>query len=144
MNLLIRKANKDDLSNLVSLERELFNDSYSIDYIQTFLEQNSLLLAYDLDQLIGVLGWFNQGDNAEIIMVGVKTEYRRRQIATMLIKACISMLVSSDVHSLFIEVRTNNIEAKKLYESLNFKENRIRKDYYQNPLEDAIEMRLDL
>ena len=144
MNLLIRKATKADLDEVIALENALFLQSYSKDYQETFFDQQSLLLAYDLNQLIGVCGYFNQHDSAEIIMIGVKQEYRKKYVATMLLKACISTLITQNVRSLFIEVRESNVAAIKLYQSLNFIENRIRKEYYRNPVEDAIEMRLDL
>jgi len=144
LNLLIRKATKADLDEVIALENALFQQSYSKDYQETFFDQQSLLLAYDLNQLIGVCGYFNQYDSAEIIMIGVKQEYRKKHVATMLLKACLSTLITQNVRSLFIEVRESNVAAIKLYQSLNFIENRIRKEYYRNPVEDAIEMRLDL
>lgn len=126
------------------MEQLIFKQSYTQDYIQTFFDHGSLLIALDLNKVIGVVGWFNQTDNAEIIMIGVKEEYRRKHVGNMLMKACISMLVELNVKALFIEVRETNDAAMKLYESLGFKENRIRENYYQHPIEDAIEMRLDI
>lgn len=144
MNLLIRKATRQDINEIVAIEQLLFNHSYTQDYIQTFFKQGSLLIALNFNKVIGVVGWFNQIDYAEIIMIGVKEEYQNNHVGNMLMKACISMLVELNVKTLFIEVRKTNNTAIKLYESLGFKENRIRENYYQYPIEDAIEMRLDI
>lgn len=144
MNLLIRKATRKDLDAIVASEQLIFNQSYTQDYAQTFFDQGSLLIALDVNKLIGVVGWFNQTESAEIIMIGVIEKYRRKNVGKMLMKACISLLVESSVKALFIEVRKTNNAAIQLYKSLGFKENRIRENYYQHPNEDAIEMRLEL
>ena len=41
----------------------------------------------------------------------------------------------------FLEVRVSNHGAKALYQRLGFAENGVRRDYYDNPVEDAIVMR---
>lgn len=144
MNLLIRKATRKDLDQIVASEQLIFNQSYTQDYAQTFLDQGSLLIALDVNHMIGVIGWFNQTENAEIIMIGVIEKYRGKNVGKMLMKACISLLVESGVEALFVEVRKSNNDAIGLYKSLGFKENRTRENYYQHPIEDAIEMRLEL
>ena len=41
---------------------------------------------------------------------------------------------------LFLEVRSRNIPARKLYTAYGFKEIGVRKNYYKNPQDDAIIM----
>ena len=43
--------------------------------------------------------------------------------------------------TLFLEVRASNVIAQKLYQNLGFKAYHTRKNYYQDPVEDAILMR---
>lgn len=144
MNLLIKKATLHDEALISNLENSLFSHTYFVDYQDSFLSNQSVLIALDNQSVIGVVGWFEQQDTAEIIMIGVDVDYRRMSVGSMLLKACISMLVSKSIRTLFIEVRSSNCAAIGLYESLGFKLNRTRINYYKNPIEDALEMRLDL
>lgn len=144
MNLLIRKATLHDELLIDELENQLFSHTYFKDYQDTFLTNQTVLIALDNRKLIGVIGWFEQENTAEIIMIGVHVDYRRMSIGSMLLKACVSMLISKSIRTLFIEVRNSNSAAIGLYKSLGFKVNRNRTNYYKNPVEDALEMRLDL
>ena len=144
MNILIRKATLYDENLISKLEIELFSHTYFKDYRETFLSNQSVLIALDNQELIGIVGWFQQEDTAEIIMVGVKKEYRRMTVGSTLLKACISVLVSNSINKLFIEVRSSNHAALGLYKAIGFVVNRTRPNYYKDPSEDALEMRLDL
>lgn len=144
MNLLIRKATIQDEPMISVLETLLFSHTYFKDYLDTFLSNQSVLVAVDDGNIIGVIGWFQQDETAEIIMIGVDKEYRRRTIGSMLLKACISVLLNKSIHSVFVEVRESNDPAKQLYQSLRFTLNRTRVSYYNDPNENALEMRLDL
>lgn len=74
----------------------------------------------------------------EILNLAVDPPARRKGIARALL-----------VHQLldhrgewFLEVRASNVEALNLYESLHFKRVAVRSDYYQDPPESAIVMRI--
>ena len=144
MNLVITKAKAIDFHAITSLEFDVFDQTFTADYVDTFLQNESLLVAKNNNSVVGVVGWFEQEDFAEIIMIGVKKEFRNQQIGSMLLKACISMLLSKKINMLFIEVRKSNEAAIALYKKTGFVFNRKRENYYQNPSEDAIEMRLEL
>lgn len=144
MNLLIRKASPKELSQIVALENHIFGFSYTADYFESFFRQESLLVAFDQDVLIGCLGYFNHEDFIEIIMVGVKPTATRQGVGSMLMKAAISQALIKGAQAVFVEVRASNEAALKLYEQLNFKLVRKRENYYQSPSEDALEMRLSL
>ena len=54
--------------------------------------------------------------------------------------AVISHMVENDLLSLFLEVRKSNLAAVNLYKKHGFINVRVRKDYYNDPVEDAIVM----
>jgi ribosomal-protein-alanine acetyltransferase len=70
----------------------------------------------------------------EILNIAVAPEFRRSGIATALIES----LTDADV---FLEVRLSNVAARALYGKLGFAEVGTRRDYYDDPAEDAIVMR---
>ncbi len=71
---------------------------------------------------------------AEILNVAVHPSARRRGIARALLLRLLDVLVGD----VFLEVRTSNLAAIQLYQSLNFVRVGIRPAYYSQPSEDAI------
>ena len=74
----------------------------------------------------------------EILNVAVHPEFRRTGVATELIRAELARWPG--VH--FLEVRESNTAARKLYELLGFQQVGVRAEYYENPPETGIVMRI--
>jgi ribosomal-protein-alanine acetyltransferase len=74
----------------------------------------------------------------EILNLAVAPEARRRGLATALVEE----LISARPGTLFLEVRSSNDAARKLYTHLGFEEAGLRPEYYSSPPEDGIVMRL--
>ncbi len=74
----------------------------------------------------------------EILNVGVSADMRRNGIAAELIRA--EMRRWRGAH--FLEVRESNEAARRLYRKLGFEEIGTRQDYYDDPSEAAIVMRI--
>ena len=77
-------------------------------------------------------------DQWEILNLAVNPAFRRRGIATQLLRE----LVHWSPGEIFLEVRESNAAARNLYKKLGFSEIDIRHAYYQNPPEAAVVMRL--
>ena len=75
---------------------------------------------------------------AEVLNVAVDPEFRRRGIATALLRAA----GARHPGELFLEVRESNLPAQALYAKLGFTVCGRRPGYYENPPETAIVMRL--
>ena len=72
-----------------------------------------------------------------VLNVAVASAFRRLGIATELLR---HELASGYIY--FLEVRESNAAALALYAKLGFAEIARRRDYYQNPIETAIVMRV--
>ncbi len=144
MSLLIRRFKTEDLNIIADLERDIFKQTYTLDFLETFKSSGEILVAILEQRIVGLIGWFSNQDSAEIIMIGVIETARCQKIATRLLIAAISLLKQNQVQTLFIEVRTSNEAAIAFYQKNGFKINRIRKNYYQDPQDDAIEMSVNL
>jgi [ribosomal protein S18]-alanine N-acetyltransferase len=81
-------------------------------------------------------------DEAQIIDIFVEPEQRRQGLAEKKLRAWISELPAKT--KIILEVRVSNTPARKLYEKLGFTESYQRKNYYQNPKEDALVLQLSL
>ena len=76
------------------------------------------------------------GDEAELINIATKQEFRKNGIAKNLLTFAID---NTNASTYFLEVSTDNVAAIKLYNSVGFAEISRRKKYYGNT--DAIIMR---
>jgi ribosomal-protein-alanine N-acetyltransferase len=83
-------------------------------------------------------------DEWEIENVVVAGALRRQGIGRSLIQELTAPAGSAGVRSIILEVRESNQAAVRLYESIGFREEGRRKDYYRNPAEDALLYRLTL
>jgi ribosomal-protein-alanine N-acetyltransferase len=79
-------------------------------------------------------------DEMEIMTICTHPDYRRQGVAQNLLNTMIDYAKLSKVSKIFLEVRSDNIPAQKLYAKMGFIENGIRKGYYttrQGPI-DAV------
>jgi [ribosomal protein S18]-alanine N-acetyltransferase len=86
-------------------------------------------------------------DEAEILTIAVAPEWRRRGIATSLLKPHLYGLAAIRVSRLFLEVDAENTAARALYENFGFEQVGERKAYYRTAgaeLAAALVMRRDL
>ncbi|MGH9559060.1 MAG: GNAT family N-acetyltransferase [Bryobacteraceae bacterium] len=74
----------------------------------------------------------------EVLNLVVDSSFRRRGIAAGLLKNELDGWPGD----WFLEVRESNLEAMRLYKSLGFQAVGRREEYYSNPIEAAIVMRL--
>ena len=72
--------------------------------------------------------------------VWVREEDRRKGIGRMLVERLIQETKKAGVTVWHLEVRQSNEGAIRLYESLGFAQDGLRKGYYEEPREDAVLM----
>jgi len=90
-----------------------------------------------------VISW-HVADELHILSVATAPAMRRRGIATALMTESIGYAATSRVRLLLLEVRRSNRAALGLYRRLGFSVSALRKGYYSDTGEDAIEMNLVL
>ena len=76
----------------------------------------------------------------EIYRIAVLPEYRRRGIGYRLLDYGMKTSRGAGLECAFLEVRSENIAAIKLYTAYGFTEVGRRKNYYRDPVDDAIIM----
>lgn len=133
-------------------------------WIQTYIEENNQIfswtpsmtkedLALDYSRLIvaiedrkikGYCGWHQVLDQAEITYIFVDPSCRKQGVASRLLQAMVDELTNQSVQSIYLEVRRQNLAARSLYHQACFNVLACRKNYYTNPLDDALVMQLDL
>lgn len=93
-------------------------------------------LAYEGQELVGFLAVQTVLDEMEILQIAVKADFQRLGIASQLMAAVMDW--DGDI---FLEVRESNSAAQALYTRQHFTKIGKRKDYYRNPVEDAVIMK---
>ncbi len=129
---------ESDVSQIAEIEKLCFSDPWSEQSIRDDLE-NPLAVYFvcrDKDKVAGYVGTRVVSDICEITNVAVHPAYRRRGIADRLLKTLEDTL--EQVSETELEVREGNTAARALYEKHGFEACGRRKNYYEDPREDAI------
>jgi ribosomal-protein-alanine N-acetyltransferase len=91
---------------------------------------------------IAFLEYTVAADEVQIIDLKVQEKYRRQGYASRLIRELITAYPGQSY--VILEVRASNQPAQNLYKKMGFRELNRRKNYYPNPVEDAVVMKLEL
>ena len=79
-------------------------------------------------------------DEGEITNVSVKKEYQGQKIGRALLEKLEDLGRVKGVISYFLEVRESNERARALYESCGFSAISVRKNFYEEPVENGVVM----
>ena len=140
---MIKKLTSNDIDyieQIFNLEKDIFkNSAFSIDYLKTLIKNaNSFIYIYLIDnQVCGYLMVLDSIDVYEILAIATIEEYRNKGIAQELL----DKIKTKDI---FLEVRESNQVAINFYKKNKFKEISVRKNYYSEPNENAIIMKLEV
>ena len=74
----------------------------------------------------------------ELENMAVAVSVRGRGIGTLLLRELIRQARVQGGSTIFLEVRASNQSARSLYDKVGFEEAGLRKNYYSDPVEDAI------
>lgn len=141
-NVKILPVNESHLPKIVEMEQAIFSLPWSIDSFRSEMESpDSHFTAAVLDsEVVGfcVLHFFD--DEGEIFNIAVSQEHRGKKIGDILLSEALGFADGSGIDRIFLEVRKSNLPAIGLYTKHGFEILGIRKNYYDEPTEDAIIM----
>lgn len=141
--VIIRAATVNDIPAIAEIEAACFSRPWSEKALSDTLESDfgHLVCAETPDGVIaGYAGIYCLGDAGEITNIATLPAFRRRGIAAAVITFLLSTAAEHGARDAYLEVRDSNVGARHLYESLGFFENGRRKNFYQDPREDAVLM----
>ena len=90
--------------------------------------------------VVGFLGVWYMPDDAHIVSVGVRNDYRGLGIGELLLIGAIEQAQQRRRHIVTLEVRVSNHVAQNLYKKYGFETTGVRKGYYSDDREDALIM----
>ena len=130
----IINATSNDVDIIYKLDAEYEYDRYSRELIRESLGSSSYLnlIAYKDSNAVGYVSVSSVIDEGEILKIVVAREYRKLGVGDTLIKEVLSRLKINGIETIFLEVRSNNIPAKRLYEKNGFIKISERQKYYSD------------
>ena len=137
----LRSMQESDLPQVAEIERETFPSPWPLSSFRQCLEfgyccrvlaQGSLVQAYSI-MAVDV-------DAAHILNLCVRTEFRQQGEGRQMLNHLLKLARAAHVTDIFLEVRVSNHPAVYLYQSADFVQIGIRKDYYpsEQGREDAL------
>ena len=133
----------EHLGQAAEIERLCFSDPCSEKMLAEHLANPcSLTLAAvgDTGRLLGYVGLLAVVDEGYITNVAVRPDCRCQGVASSLLQALEARGSARNLTFLTLEVRQSNAPARALYDKLGYLQAGLRRNYYENPREDAIIM----
>ena len=142
----VRKMRSMDVPSVMRIEVETFTMAWSESTFRGLLRRkDSDLFVAEIDRtIVGYSVFWAVTDQGELGNVAVVKDRRGQGIGRKLIEAVLARAAERGVREIFLEVRKSNYGAQTLYGTFGFYEVARRKNYYLEPSEDALVMRLDL
>ncbi|MGQ4874739.1 MAG: GNAT family N-acetyltransferase [Promethearchaeia archaeon] len=144
---VIRRCRESDLDGVIEVnERELPED-YPYFFYKSILDNfpEGFLVACpknNLEKIIGYIMWriektpskhsFKLINKAHLVSIAVSEEYRRKGIASALLRLSMPAIKKYGIQEYVLEVRVSNINAINLYKKFNYKTQGIKKRYYKD------------
>lgn len=140
---MIKIAEQEDAQTVFELDSQYELDRYSLGTIASALAQDTgfNLLVWLEDKPVAYASFNVVCDEVELLKIVVSKDYRRQGIAKKLMDFAIENLRTINVHTMYLEVRKNNVPAIALYERLGFLQINERLKYYSDG-EDAMIFKL--
>ena len=147
MELEITSMRKENIAAVVALERECQLSSRGEDgYLKLLQDEDRwlLLVAMQSLQVAGIFTGLMIVDELQIDNIAVADGWRQKSIATELLITALEIAQKKEMMTAILEVRASNLPAFRLYEQHGFTIAGRRKNYYQNPPDDALLMLLNI
>ena len=145
MDYKLTPMTAEHIPQIAALERACFSHPWSEDMLREELWNDAAVIVAAEGEdgtVLGYAGLQTVLDEGYINTVAVDPRFRRQGVADELIAAFVRF-GRAKLAFLTLEVRASNAPAIALYEKHGFQEVGRRKDYYDDPKEDAILMTLE-
>ncbi len=131
----------EHIGRIAELEKICFSAPWTAEGIlDSFKRGTKFLVAERLGEMLGYIGISCILDEGYVTNIAVFPEFRKQGVGSALLEATFSLANENGLSFVSLEVRESNIEAISLYEKFGFKTEGKRKNFYENPREDALIM----
>lgn len=140
--VLLRKAQKKDVGAVHEIEREQGLHQRKKEFLESELT-NDLAWFYvaenkDNGEIVGFIIFWIIGETMELHDIAIRGTSKRKGTGSKLMDFMLETARQQEVEEIFLEVRVSNKEAISFYKKYDFKQAGTRKNYYKDPVEDAL------
>jgi ribosomal-protein-alanine N-acetyltransferase len=144
--MVLRQMTVADVDQVSALEFALFGEEawtrqMLIDELAQQPASRHYLVAVRDGEIAGYAGLLGVGGQADVLTLAVAADHWGRGIGSALLEALLDEASRRGCAEVFLEVRTDNSRAQRLYRRYDFTEIGIRRGYYQPSGADALVMR---
>lgn len=132
-------ATKEDIPFIAEIEKERFSAPWSENSIKSAMDNNTVFfLAKKENKTLGYVGLSVVADEGYITNIATKKEAEKQGVATALLTKVCEYSLQKELAFFSLEVRKSNCGAINLYKRFLMEAVGERKNFYQNPKEDAL------
>ncbi len=135
----IMRADEADIEAIEELEKECFSTPWSKTALRDAMHNGTVFfIAKKGKRAIGYMGLSAVLDEGYVTNIAVTENERKKGVGTALLNRIFAFAGDNRLSFVSLEVRVSNQNAISLYNSLGFKEEGKRPNFYKNPKEDAL------
>jgi [ribosomal protein S18]-alanine N-acetyltransferase len=144
--VVLRAMTASDVPVVLAIEHESYSVPWSESTFRGLLRRRDaeLIVAEAHGRVVGYAIFWTVLDQSELGNVAVTSAWRGRGIGERLVAEVMQRADRLGVREVFLEVRPSNERARRLYERFGFSQVGRRRNYYQDPVEDALVLRRPL
>ena len=138
----IERMTAQHVDAVLEIENECFSHPWSRQSIESELANKTSVFytALEGDEVAGYIGMSTVLDEGYIFNVAVSAKHRKKGIGSALIQELVRYGKKNNFAFLTLEVRESNEKARSLYSKFGFIKVGERKNYYSDPVENAVLM----
>jgi ribosomal-protein-alanine N-acetyltransferase len=142
----VRQTQPADLDEVVRIEHQSMPDPWSAVAVAAELQvaNSAGWVATAAGRVQGYAFFRTCRPECELLRLAVEPESRSAGIGSALLRRGLDYLGQDGFTTCFLEVRSSNEGARRLYERSGFVRTGVRKNYYCRPAEDAVQYCRDL
>lgn len=137
-----RLSTAADLDGVIAIEQASFNNPTTRAWYEDELKRPEVCYVYVLrtpdHPVAAFCAFWRVAEQIHINNLAVLPEARGQGLASRLLAAVIAESAQMGVESATLEVRRSNTAALRLYAKAGFAEAGVRRNYYTQPVEDAL------
>lgn len=129
------------LAEIAVLERICFSEPWSEGSLSLLTkEPNFGVVVLCGDQVVAYGGMTSVLDEGSITNIATHPDHRRQGLGRLIVKVLLAEAKQRGLATVFLEVRESNQPARALYVAEGFSEVGLRKNFYRQPMEHAVQM----
>lgn len=137
-----RLADEQDIEGVLAVESESFTNPWTRDMYAWELQNRSmchiLLVRTPECRVAGFCAFWLVFDEVHINNIAMRPGFRAQGIGTALLRQVLAEGHQLGARRATLEVRASNAGARRLYERMGFYVAGVRRNYYSDPVDDAL------